>query len=51
VPQYLSERDDPRTTVERHGRQIQWVHCCVTRDRAYYVYHMANEPFEPTTVE
>jgi len=51
VLQYLSEQNEPRTTLGQLGRQIQWVYSYVTRDRVYCVYRVPNEPFEPTTVE
>jgi hypothetical protein len=51
VPQYPREPSQPRTTVDQLGRQIQWVHSYVTRDRVYYVYQVPNEPFEPMPVE
>jgi hypothetical protein len=51
VPQHLSEHNQPRTTMDQLGRQIQWVHTHVTRDRVYCIYHVPNEPSEPTTVE
>jgi hypothetical protein len=51
MPQHLSEYNEPRTTVDRVGRQIQWVHSYVTRDRVYCVYRVRNESFEPTTAE
>jgi hypothetical protein len=46
----LSEPNESRTTLDL-GRQIQWVHSYVIRDRVYFVYRVPNEPFEPTTVE
>jgi hypothetical protein len=51
APQYLSEPNESRTTLDQLGRQIQWVHSYVTRDRVYFVYRVPNQPFEPTTVE
>jgi hypothetical protein len=50
-PQYLSEPNERRTTLDQLGRQVQWVHSYVIRDRVYLVYRVPNEPFEPTTVE
>jgi hypothetical protein len=53
VPQYLSEHDitGARTALDQLGRQIEWVHSYVTRDRVYRIYRVPNEAFEPTTVE
>jgi uncharacterized protein DUF4242 len=53
VPQSLSKHDIPsaRTALDELGRQIEWVHSYVTRDRVYCFYRTPNEAFEPTTVE
>jgi hypothetical protein len=51
MPQYPSEHTGPRTSVDRLGRSIQWVHSYVTRDRVYYVYRVPNEPLESTSAE
>jgi hypothetical protein len=47
----LSEPNESRTTLDQLGRQGQWGHSYVIRDRVYFVYRVPNEPFEPTTVE
>jgi hypothetical protein len=48
VPQYLSKHDitSARTALDELGRQIEWVHSYVTRDRVYYFYRAPNEAFE-----
>lgn len=53
MPQYLSKHDitSVRTTLDELGRQIEWVHSYVTRERVYCFYRAPNEAFEPTTVE
>ena len=53
MPQSLSKHDIPsaRTALDELGRQIEWVHTYVTRDRVYCFYRAPNEAFEPTTVE
>jgi hypothetical protein len=37
----------PRTSLDQLGRQIQWVHSYLTRDRVYYGYRVPDEAFEP----
>jgi hypothetical protein len=37
----------PRTALDRLGRQIQWVHSSLTRDRVHYGYRVPDEAFEP----
>ena len=39
------------TALDQLGRQIEWVHGYVTRDRGYCIYRVPNETVEPTTVE
>ena len=53
MPQYLSKHDitSARTAPDALGRQIEWVHSYVTRDRVYCFYRAPNEASEPTTVE
>lgn len=51
MPDYLSEPNESDGRLDRLGRPIQWVHSYVTRDRVYCVYRVANDSFEPATVE